>query len=78
MVGEEVNRSWLWRATLLIAVRPWLWRTAFRFVGWPPWKLRPYMKFRYETAYGGTVTGRTGGNPADVVPFLRWAKAFKC
>lgn len=60
---------WALRAAPVILVRPWLWRTALRFVAWPPWRSVPYWRFRYKTAYGDSK-----GNPADVVAFLQWAR----
>lgn len=71
--GTAEYRRWLWRATPKVVVRPWLWRTALRFMAWPPWELGAYMKFRHQTAYGDSE-----GNPADVVPFLWWARQYPC
>jgi hypothetical protein len=54
-----VLTAWEVRVVAAIAVRPWLWRSAWRFVPngwwhWPP-SLRPpqeYIDFRMTTAYG--------------------------
>lgn len=62
---------WVALATPGVMARPWLWRTALRFVAWPPWGSMPYLKFRYQTAYGNDYRG----DPKDLVPFLRWARA---
>lgn len=64
-------KRWVLRASPSVIVRPWLWRTALRFVAWPPWKSWPYLRFRHETMYGNTA-----GDPRDMVPFLVWARAF--
>lgn len=64
-------KRWLLGAIPLILVRPWLWRTALRFVVWPPWRALPFVRFRHQTAYG---QGR--GDPRDVIAFLYWARRF--
>jgi hypothetical protein len=64
--------TWLLRSTPRVVVRPALWRTALRFIAWPPWRSWTYLKFRHETVYGNTW-----GNGSDVVPFLRWAKSYR-
>ncbi len=67
------------RTALAILVRPWLWRSALRFVPSRWWTFRPYLpipskayrQFRLQTMYGDPehpwVT-------ADVVRFLTWCR----
>lgn len=73
-------RFWL-RAAGLVVVRPNLWGAALRQAarlarpGWwrrAPFVPRPdpgYLRFRFETAYGGGEP-----DPADVLDYLRWCR----
>lgn len=81
-----VSREWARRAALAVARHPGLWATAARQVrvlaapGW--WRRRPflplpapdYLRFRLQTAYGGA--GDAEPDPADLVTYLRWCRAF--
>lgn len=78
-------RSWA-GSVAAVAVRPGLWPTAIRQgVRLAPrrWWRRPpflplpdrhWLRFRMTTAYGGD--GRGGPEPADLVDFLRWCRAW--
>lgn len=70
--------SWFWSA-VAVALRPWLWRAALRFVPNKPWKpsswqLKTYIQFRMVTMYGDKNAQPT---PADTIKFLAWAGKFK-
>lgn len=64
-----------------VAMRPWLWRSAWRFVPngwwrrWPPTPRPPadYVRFRMVTAYGDP-----DHEPpvAEVLAVLRWARRY--
>jgi hypothetical protein len=71
---------WL-RATVAVAARPRLWRTAVRqwhrsvpsrwwaTAPFLPLPSRRYVEFRVETAYG-----RASPRPADLVDYLDWCR----
>lgn len=75
------------RTVLAVLGRPRLWPTALRQgrrlvpPGW--WRRRPwlplpsrdYLRFRLETAYGGT--GRTPARGEDVIAYLEWCRAWR-
>lgn len=73
------------RAVIAVLAHPSLWVTGARqaFVlaapGWwrrPPFLPLPapdYLRFRLETAYGGSGDGPMA--PEDLVTYLRWCKA---
>lgn len=71
--------SWVTSA-LALAIRPWLWRTAWRWHPTKPWRisswsgLGPYVRFRMETAYGDKHAQPTA---AESVQFLSWARRSK-
>lgn len=76
--------AWARHAALAVARHPELWSVAiaqvFRLAapGW--WQRRPflplpdpdYLRFRLQTAYGDD----RNPEPADVVAYLRWCKAW--
>jgi hypothetical protein len=69
-----------WRlAALAVVMRPWLWRSALRFVPRRPWRpsqwrlARKYVRFRMTTAYGRPDASPTA---AEVVEFLSWCRSF--
>jgi hypothetical protein len=76
---------WLVRAVVAVVARPPLWGTGLRQAarlarpGWwrrPPFLPLPapgYLRFRLETAYGGT--GEAPPDAADLVAYLRWCRA---
>ena len=73
-------------AVAVVLRHPDLWTTALRQVrvlarpGWwrrPPFLPVPdpeYLRFRLLTAYGGD--GTAAPDPADLVAYLRWCRAF--
>ena len=81
-----MSGAWARRAAVAVARHPGLWGTAARQVrvlaapGW--WRRRPflplpapdYLRFRLQTAYGGDGEGEP--EPADLVTYLRWCRAF--
>jgi hypothetical protein len=81
---SPVDVRWAWAAAAALARHPGLWPTALRqlFVlaapGWwrrPPFLPLPspdYLRFRLQTAYGGT--GERPPDPRDVVTYLRWCR----
>jgi hypothetical protein len=81
LVGD---RRWWVRTVAAVAVHPSLWLTAIgqlRRLAVPGWWRRPpflpqpdpaYLRFRLVTAYGA----ERPPDPADVVTYLRWCKAF--
>ncbi len=87
MAAPRPSPSWLVRGALALVFHPDLWATGLRQVavlarpGWwrrPPFLPLPdrdYLRFRMETAYGGT--GEGGLEPADLVAYLRWCRAVR-
>lgn len=83
--GQALDLTWVARAAIGVAARPWLWRTAVRQVvvlarpGW--WRRSPrlplpdpaYLRFRLQTAYGD---GERPPSPDDVVTYLHWCRAW--
>jgi hypothetical protein len=81
-----MTRRWVGPALVAVLRHPSLWWTAARLVlalarpGWwhrPPFLPLPspaYMRFRIETAYGGT--GDQPPTAGDVVTYLRWCRRF--
>lgn len=77
---------WGWRALLAVLPHPSLWATGVRQArrlarpGWwrrPPFLPLPapeYLRFRIETVYGGA--GDRLLDPADLVAYLEWCRAF--
>lgn len=79
------GRRWVAAATVAVVRRPSLWTTAVRQVlvlaqpGW--WRRAPhlplpdpaYLRFRLQTAYGDATRPP---EPADVVTYLRWCRAW--
>jgi hypothetical protein len=75
---------WVVRAVLAVLPHPSLWATGLRQVRvlarprW--WRQRPflplpdadYLRFRLETAYGGS--GDHLPEPADLLAYLRWVR----
>jgi len=69
-----------------IVPHPGLWWSALRqahLLAGPGWWRRPpflplpapdYLRFRLQTAYGGT--GDDPPRPEDLVTYLRWVRAF--
>lgn len=53
-------------------MRPWLWRAALRFWAWPPCKLGPFLRWRFQTQYGSDHPG----DPRDAVTFLSWSRSY--
>jgi hypothetical protein len=82
-----VSPRWLATAVVAVAPRPWLWATAVRqavVLAVPGWWRRPpylpvpaagYLRFRLETAYGGT--GDHEPSPADLVTYLHWCRGAR-
>ena len=80
----SVDVRWARAAVAAVARHPSLWATGVRqaFVlaepGW--WRRRPhlplpapdYLRFRLQTAYGGT--GDRAPDPEDLVTYLRWVR----
>jgi hypothetical protein len=78
------STRWAWRAVGAVAGHPSLWTTGMRQAlvlaapGW--WRRRPflplpspdYLRFRLETAYGGS--GERTPAPDDMVTYLRWCR----
>jgi hypothetical protein len=85
--GAPVPLRWLWRAAAAVAVRPSLWITGARqamVLAAPGWWRRPpflpvpdrdYLRFRLETAYGGSGFDHEP-EPDDLVTYLRWCKGW--
>jgi hypothetical protein len=80
-----MGARWLLRAAVAVLAHPALWGTGLRQAarlarpGWwrrPPFLPLPapgYLRFRLETAYGGTGDGPA--EPADLLAYLRWCRA---
>ena len=82
---DRVPRAWQRHAAAAVLAHPTLWFTAIKqlFVlaptGW--WRRRPflplpdpgYLRFRLQTAYGGTGVDREP-RPEDLVTYLRWCR----
>ncbi len=76
------------RVALAVAARPWLWPVAaaqvFRLArrGWwrrPPFLPLPdpeYLRFRIQTAYGGSAPELDRVEVDDVLTYLRWCRRF--
>ena len=76
--------AWSVRAVLAVLRHPSLWQTAVRQTGvlaGPGWWRRPpflplpapdYLRFRIETAYGGS--GDQAPRPEDLLTYLRWCR----
>lgn len=76
------------RAGGALSRRPGLWPVCVRQIrrlvpaGW--WRRAPflplprvaYLRFRLVTAYGGTGSASAGTDPADVVSYLEWCRAW--
>ena len=74
------------RALAAVLLHPTLWPTGVRQarrLARPAWWRHPpflplptpeYLRFRLETAYGGS--GDQPPAPADLVTYLRWCRAF--
>jgi hypothetical protein len=76
--------TWMRAAVVAVARRPSLWRVGLRQLrvlaepGW--WRHRPflplpapeYLRFRLETAYGGS--GDRHPESGDLVTYLRWVR----
>jgi hypothetical protein len=81
-----LRARWLLAGALAVARHPSLWWTGLRQVralarhGWwrrPPFlpvPSREYLRFRLETAYGGS--GDSPPHPDDLVTYLRWCRRF--
>jgi len=77
--------GWLWRAAVVVAVRPRLWATAVAQVRrlaapgwWRRWPHLPlpdpaYLAFRVRTMYGDADRQPA---PGDVVTYLHWCRAW--
>jgi hypothetical protein len=82
---ERIGVGWALRAARAVARHPELWWTAgrqIRTLAAPGWWRRPpflpvppadYLRFRLQTAYGGS--GDRAPDAADVVTYLRWCRA---
>lgn len=78
--------SWALRAVVAVLRHPSLWWTGLRqaaVLAGPGWWRRPpflplpapeYLRFRIETAYGGS--GDQPPRPQDLVTYLRWCRRF--
>jgi hypothetical protein len=78
--------AWSARAVLAVLRHPSLWPTAVRqarALAVPGWWRRPpflplpapdYLRFRIETAYGGS--GDQPPRPEDLLTYLRWCRRF--
>lgn len=78
--------SWALRSLAAVLRHPSVWRSGARQArllarpGWwhtPPFLPLPdrdYLRFRLETAYGGT--GDRLPEPADLVTYLHWCRRF--
>jgi hypothetical protein len=80
-----LTRRWFAGAARIVARHPSLWSTGARQAlvlarrGW--WRRRPflplpdasYLRFRLQTAYGGTGADREP-EPDDLVTYLRWCR----
>jgi hypothetical protein len=87
MPSARPSPVWLVRGALALLVHPGLWPTGLRQVGVlarPGWWRRPpflplpdadYLRFRMETAYGGT--GDEPLDPRDLIAYLRWCRAVR-
>jgi hypothetical protein len=81
----RVTAGWFVRAVAAVLRHPTLWWTGARqalVLAAPGWWRRPpflplpsaeYLRFRLETAYGGS--GDRPIEPADLVAYLRWCRA---
>ncbi len=81
------DAGWVRAAVLAVARHPSLWVTGVRQArvlaapGW--WRRRPflplpapdYLRFRLQTAYGGT--GEGAPDPDDLVTYLRWIRDLR-
>jgi hypothetical protein len=87
MPSSRPSPARLVRGAGALLVRPDLWATGLRQIavlarpGWwrrPPFLPLPdaaYLRFRLETAYGGT--GERPLEPDDLVAYLRWCRAVR-
>jgi hypothetical protein len=80
-----LTARWLVRAARAVVPHPSLWSTGIRQAsllarrGW--WRRRPflplpdgaYLRFRLQTAYGGTGADRDP-EPEDLLTYLRWCR----
>jgi hypothetical protein len=81
---DVVPVRWAWRALGAVARHPSVWATGARqalVLAAPGWWRRPpflpmptreYLRFRMQTAYGGT--GDREPDPDDVVTYLHWCR----
>jgi hypothetical protein len=84
--ASGAERRWALAAAVAVARRPSLWLTGARQAlvlaapGW--WRRSPflplpspeYLRFRLQTAYGGT--GDRPPEPDDIVTYLRWCRSL--
>jgi hypothetical protein len=75
VVVEVLRRPRLWSTAVRqyrrLVPRGW-WRRA-PFLPMPP---RPYLRFRFVTAYGGGEVVEPLGAARDVVSYLEWCRSF--